>query len=94
MKQPKFYQTVKVTHVPFDDLHEETHVVFPLPALHVIDLLTLISHLPIEHQCFILLNLLTVTGFEQKEIAESLAIDYQSFRLKLMKARKMLRENA
>jgi len=98
MKQHVFYEQVKVVHVPFDELNESEElsspVSFHVPKLSVVDLLTLVSHLPLSDQLILLANTLTITGFKQREISEALMLDAEVYRSRLMRARERLRNNS
>lgn len=93
MRQTRLYEKVKVVHVPFDESHEEMFPTFTIPNLAIIDLLTLIAGLSLQQQCMIILNVLTVSGFDQREISGAIGMNYQDYRTNIMQARRDLKNN-
>lgn len=83
----KIYEEVKVTLIPIETVENE----FSLPFTHnpsLINILELMSVFPLKDQIYIMVNLLTISGYTEREIAEAVGIPYQKYRTKLMQIRK------
>lgn len=62
----------------------------PPKLVTVLDILDTISDLPLRRQIYFLANLLTVTGYTQKEISEAMGISYKTYRNNLCESRQKL----
>ena len=86
----QIYDTIYVTHVELDeeviDLHKSISPDQSMPSLMTI--LEMITFLPLRHQALMMANLLTISGYQQKEIAEALGMEYKTFRNYLWEMRK------
>lgn len=58
----------------------------------VLSILELIATLPLKQQVFMMANLLTVSGYEQKEIAEAMGVAYKTYRNNLWDMRKQIKD--
>lgn len=93
----KVYQTVQITLEPLE--YDETNYVHPNVSIMpdewkptVEEVLSLINFLPLREQAYMMMNLLTISGYHQKEVAESLNIPYPSYRNMMLLIRKKLKE--
>lgn len=86
----EFTQVVRVT---FGELNEtiaedEKHTVENARMCSVTDLLEMIAHLELKDQVYMVSNILTVSGYTQKEIAEALGVSHKTYRNRLWEIRK------
>lgn len=58
----------------------------------VTDVLELIAFLPLKEQVYMMCNLLTISGYEQKEISEAMGVAYKTYRNYMWSVRKQLKE--
>lgn len=90
-KQPVYFEEIRVEHISLDDL--DLNVVShlrqnPEVTTSISDILSFIAPLPLREQAMMLTNILTVSGYSQREIAEALHTPYQEYRNILWEARK------
>ena len=87
------YFEEKVVIVP---ICEETVIVESLPEINhsIKDVLDFIADRPINDQVCMLCNLLTINGFSQKEISESIGFKYKTYRNHLWTIRKEYLDDA
>ncbi len=71
---------------------EEVYITHFTKSTSVIDLLEMISHLSLKDQVHILSNLLTFSGYTQKEISQAMQIDHSFYRKQIFNIRKNLKE--
>ena len=87
--EKKIYQEQTVILVPIE-VHENDEK-FSLPFNRdpsLVDVLELIAIFSLEDQLYIFSNLLTISGFSEKEISEAMNVPYQKDRTRLMDIRK------
>lgn len=93
----KFWEVVKVTEVPIEseDLQYNPNLAFS-SEIHtsIFDILAFMAHLPLKDQVYMLCNVLTVSGYSQKEVAEALGVPYQTYRNRLLEIRKDFKDKA
>lgn len=73
----------------YDSQHKQ-----PEPAYNssVIEILEFIGDLPLREQVYMMSNMLTVSGYTQREISEVLGVAYKTYRNILLDTRKKLRD--
>lgn len=92
----KLYETIYITQIPLDSYNEEAMqpVEFaPDYSFSVRELLEFTAGFPLEDQCLMFCNVLTVSGFSQKEIAKAVGLKYGEYRQKLMEIREKYKQN-
>ena len=83
------YETVKVTTVEInEDIVEDRGATYLDHDPGIMELLGMIGHLPLRDQVYMTTNLLTISGFKQREIAEVLGVAYKTYRNRLLTIRK------
>jgi len=90
----KLYETIYITEIPLDAYNEEAMqpVNFaPDVSFSVRELLEFTAGLSLQDQCLLFCNVLTVSGFSQKEVAEAVGMKYSEYRRKLMQIRENLK---
>lgn len=93
----KNYEEVKVEHVSIEDLDLNfiSHLHYnPEVGSSIVDILAFIAPMPLHYQILMLANILTISGYSQREIAEAMGIKYQAYRNKLLDIRKEFQYNA
>ena len=86
------YETIRVVQVELkEELIDEK--LMPLLDYSITDMLEFLAGLPLKTQLYMLCNLLTISGFSQREIAESLDINYKTYRNTLLDIRHKLKDN-
>ncbi len=82
------YETIPVTEVEIEtaDLYQGESRDNGVPPLLAI--LELISFLPLSDQAIMMANLLTISGYEQKEISEAMGMNYINYRKRLFLMRR------
>jgi len=92
----KLYKTVYITQIPLDVYNEEAFQedkFAPDFTFSVQELLEFTAGMPLEDQCLMFCNVLTVSGFSQKEIAEAVGMKYGEYRQKLLQIRERYKDN-
>jgi DNA-directed RNA polymerase specialized sigma24 family protein len=89
MTKTILYDTVRITFQPLDDqmVYKEME-----KDLSVIGILGLIGHLPLKQQVYMMVNLLTISGYTQEELAKEMGVAHKTFRNHICDTRKMLKD--
>lgn len=88
----QIYEKISVTVVPLNE-SIETDPIEVSRSFLVLEVLEMIGSLELRDQLFMICNLLTISGFKQKEIAEQLGVAHQTYRNRLLEIRKEFRDN-
>lgn len=94
MSRSTSFETVYVT---VQTLNEEVtdSEQFSLPTEFnpsVTEILELLAVLSLREQVFMIANLLTISGFQQKEIAEAMGVPYSTYRNTMLSVRQEFRK--
>lgn len=84
------YKTEFVEIVSLTDELTNNHVSEPEYCHSIKDILEMIGDCNLTDQIYMMCNLLTISGFSQKEIAKRLGVSYQTYRNRLWTVRKDL----
>jgi DNA-directed RNA polymerase specialized sigma subunit len=91
MQEIKIYEKVQVKFVPLNEetvTEEYNRHAEPL----IMEMLAKISTLPLKSQVVLVCNILTISGFTEKEIAKAMGISYKHYRNILWANRKLLED--
>lgn len=86
------YERVSVTFGELEEADTDRHAVYQPQDWTMMELLSMIGHLPVRDQVLMVSNLLTVSGFTQAEIAEALGVSHKTFRNRLWELRRDMLE--
>jgi len=84
----KLYEYVDVVITELDEAAADSAVGEFDRMTPVVDVLEMVSSVPLKDQVLLMTNLLTISGYSQREIASVLGMEYKHYRNRLWEIRK------